>query len=49
MDVSWIPGDNDLIVTVVAALVVLGGAAAALVGKARQAPPRAARPAESMR
>lgn len=45
MDVSWIPGDNDLIVTVVAGLVVIGGVAAALVGKTRQAPPRSAPPA----
>lgn len=44
MDVSWIPGDSDLLVAIVAGLVVLGGAGAALVGKARQAPPRQAPP-----
>ncbi len=45
MDVSWIPGDNDLLVAIVAGLVILGGAATALVGRSRQAPPRQARPA----
>ncbi|WP_228372798.1 signal recognition particle-docking protein FtsY [Demequina subtropica] len=45
MDVSWIPGDSDLLVTVVAGLVVLGGVGAALVGKTRKAPPREAPPA----
>ncbi|MDN4475729.1 signal recognition particle-docking protein FtsY [Demequina sp. SYSU T00192] len=44
MDISWIPGDSDLLVTIVAGLVVIGGVAAALVGKGRQAPPREAPP-----
>ncbi|WP_227589823.1 signal recognition particle-docking protein FtsY [Demequina pelophila] len=44
MDVSWIPGDNDLLVTAIAALVVVGGAVAGLVGRGRKAPPRQAEP-----
>ncbi|WP_296667881.1 signal recognition particle-docking protein FtsY [Demequina sp.] len=40
VDVSWIPGDSDLLVAIIAGLAVLGGAAAAVVGKARQAPPK---------
>lgn len=44
MDVSWIPGDSDLVVALIAGLVVIGGVAAAVVGKARQAPPRPAPP-----
>ncbi|WP_228373105.1 signal recognition particle-docking protein FtsY [Demequina maris] len=44
MDISWIPGDSDLLVTIVAGLVVIGGVGAALLGRSRQAPPREAPP-----
>ncbi|WP_062529176.1 signal recognition particle-docking protein FtsY [Demequina rhizosphaerae] len=44
MDISWIPGDSDLLVTIVAGLVVIGGVGAALIGRSRQAPPREAPP-----
>ncbi|WP_228372629.1 signal recognition particle-docking protein FtsY [Demequina maris] len=44
MDISWIPGDSDLLVTIVAGLVVIGGVGAALLGRGRQAPPREAPP-----
>ena len=46
MDVSWIPGDNDLLVTVIAALVAIGGVATAVLGRSRQAPPHEAPPEE---
>ncbi|WP_228373776.1 signal recognition particle-docking protein FtsY [Demequina maris] len=44
MDISWIPGDSDLLVTIVAGLVVIGGVGAALLGRSRKAPPREAPP-----
>ncbi len=44
VDISWIPGDSDLLVTIVAGLVVIGGVGAALIGRNRQAPPREAPP-----
>ncbi len=44
VDISWIPGDSDLLVTIVAGLVVIGGVGAALIGRSRQAPPREAPP-----
>ncbi len=44
VDISWIPGDSDLLVTIVAGLVVIGGVGAALLGRSRKAPPREAPP-----